>query len=75
MQIFAEQVPSLDMVVPKYAVHTNICSDVVRTVGHDLILFYADFRSICPHSVYEFSDAVFQFTVVATQKIDVVGES
>ena len=54
MQIFAEQVPSLDMVVPKYAVHTNICSDVVRTVGHDLIFFYADFRSICPRSVYEF---------------------
>ena len=47
----AEQVPSLHRVAPRYlklvtplwllAVHANICTDVVRGVGHDLALFFA----------------------------------
>ena len=81
----AEQVPSLHRVAPRYlklvtplwllAVHANICTDVVRGVGHDLALFFcADFHSTCLCSVYKSVGDVLKFTVAAAHKIDVVGK-
>ena len=57
------------------AVHANICTDVVRAVGHDLVLVFADFHSICHCSVYESLSEVVKFTIAAAHNIDVVGES
>ena len=58
MRTSAEQVPSLHRVAPRYlklaeilAVKANICTDVIRSVGHDLTLFSADFHSVCRCSV------------------------
>ena len=79
----AEQVPSLHRVAPRYlelvtssclAVHANICTDVVRAVGHDFALLSADFHSICHYSVYESVGEVLNFTTAATHTIDVVGK-
>ena len=56
-RISAELVPSLYGVAPRYltlvtspwhlAVHANICTGVVRAVGHDHTLFFANFFYIC----------------------------
>ena len=44
------------------AVRANICTDVVRAVGHDLSLVLADFYSICRCSAYESLGEVLKFT-------------
>ena len=82
MRTSAEQVPSLHRVAPRYlklaeilAVKANICTDVIRSVGHDLTLFSADFHSICRCSVYESVGEVLEFDIAAAHRIDVVGKS
>ena len=84
MQASAEQMSSLHRVAQVLetghllylpAVHANTCPHVVRAVGHDLALFYADFHSICRGSVYEFVGEALKFTIAAAHKIVVVGKS
>ena len=67
IRTYAEQVPCLYRVAPRYcklyfkvvtsstflAVQANICTDVVRAVDRDLALFCADFHSVCLCSVFE----------------------
>ena len=56
MQISAMQVPSLPQGTwnwspPLLAAHANFCTDVVRAVDQDLVLFCANFHCICSCSV------------------------
>ena len=77
MRISAAQVPSLHRVSPRYLklVITSYFWTLIRTVGHDLALFCADFRSICGCCVYEPVGEVLKFKTAAAHKIDVVGKS
>ena len=81
MQIAAQHV---HRVVPWYSklvttsnlsAHANICTGVAHALGYDLALLCAHFHSICPFSVYEPVGVVLNFSIAATHKIDVVGES
>ena len=84
MQISTEQVPSLHRIASRYltlvttellAVHADMCTDVVRAVGHDLALFCANFHSICLCSVYESVCEVLKYIIAVNHKISVVGQS
>ena len=81
MQISAHHV---HRVVPRYSklvtssnlsVHANIWIGVAHDLGYDLARLCAHFHLICPFSVYEPVGDVLNFSIAATHKIDVVGES
>ena len=71
MRTSAEQVPFLHRVAPwclkpvTSNFGPNIFADVVRAVGQDLVLFCADFHSICRCFVYESVGEILKFTTAA----------
>ena len=80
MRASAEHVLSLHRVLEivhhlyLLVVHANICTNVVRAVGHHLALFCADFHSIRRCSVFEFIGEILKPTIPAAHKIDVIGK-
>ena len=69
------QVLETSHLIQLLAVHADICTDVVRAVGHDSVLFCTDFHSTCRCSVYESVGEVLRFNIPSSYKIDDVCKS
>ena len=75
----AEQVPSLHRIAPRHSTLVTsanfwpfvliICLGVVCVVGHDSVLFCADFHSVCCFSIYESFGEFLKFTITVTHEI------